>query len=135
MREYARRQTVLLLRKLASEIRRAANAADPDAIHDLRVAIRRLSRCLRAFSQFYPGRSWKKARSMLSELLHTAGAVRDHDIALELLAKARISRRSPVVSKLRAERAEAHDVLVGELRRWRDRRFAGQWLGLLGLKS
>lgn len=134
MREYARRQTVLLLRKLASEIRRAANGADPDAIHDLRVAIRRLSRCLRAFSQFYPGRSWKKARAMLSELLHTAGAVRDRDIALELLADARVSRRSPVVSELQTERVEAHDVLVRELRRWRDRRFAGQWLGLLGLK-
>lgn len=135
MREYARCETILLLRKLAAEIRGAAQTADPDSIHDLRVAIRRLSRCLRAFAPFYPGRSWKKARAMLSDLLHTAGTVRDRDIALELLAKARVARRTPVVARLEAERAEAHGVLVAELRRWRDRRFASQWLGLLGLKS
>src|ERR1051326_5383177 len=84
MRDFVQRQTTDLLAKLSAEIERAAGDRDPDAIHDLRVAIRRLSRCLRVFSQFYPGRSWKKARAQLSELMHAAGAVRDRDIALEL---------------------------------------------------
>lgn len=127
MREYARRQTAKLLRELAAEIDRSAHLADADAIHDLRVAVRRLSRCLRSFAQFYPGRVWKKARAQLSELLHTAGAVRDRDIAIELLAKAGISGRAAIVATLEAERARASRELALELRRWKDRGFTEKW--------
>ena len=124
---YVRQQTAARLSKLAQEIDRAADDATPDAIHDLRVSIRRLSRCLRAFAQFYPGRSWKKARAELSDLLHSAGEVRDRDIALEMLAKAGIARRSVIVAKLEAQRVKAHIELVDEIRRWRDRKITGKW--------
>ena len=127
MREFVERQTAALLLKLALEIDRAADDAAPDAIHDLRVSIRRLSRCLRAFAQFYPGRSWKKVRAELSDLLHSAGEVRDRDIALEMLSKAGIARRSVIVRKLETERTAAHGELVEEVRRWRDRDFASKW--------
>ena len=133
MREYARRQTAILLGRLALEINRSARGGSADAIHDLRVAIRRLSRCLRSFSQFYPGRWWKKARAQLSELLHTAGAVRDRDIALELLAQAGISGRAAIVTKLEAERTKASRELALEIRRWRERGFTRKWRGQLGL--
>jgi CHAD domain-containing protein len=133
MREYARRQTAILLRGLALEINRSARGAGADEIHDLRVAIRRLSRCLRSFSQFYPGRWWKRARAQLSELLHMAGAVRDRDIALELLAQAGISGRAAIVAKLKAERIKASHELALEIRRWHDRGFTGKWRGQLGL--
>ena len=88
MREYAHEQTAILLRRLAMQINRAARSGDPDAVHDLRVAIRRLSRCLRVFAQFYPGQGWKKMRRRLKDLLDACGAVRDRDIALDLLSKA-----------------------------------------------
>ncbi|HKE21473.1 MAG TPA: CHAD domain-containing protein [Bryobacteraceae bacterium] len=127
MRDYVQQQTAALLTKLAAEVDRAAGDATPDAIHDLRVSIRRLSRCLRAFAQFYPGRSWKKARAELSDLLHTAGEVRDRDIALEMLAKAGMVRRSVIIAKLEAQRAKAHGELVNEIRRWRDRKITGKW--------
>jgi len=127
MRDYARKQTAALLTKLAEEIQRAAEDGVPDAIHDLRVSIRRLSRCLRAFAPFYPGRSWKKARAELSDLLHTAGEVRDRDIALEMLARAGVARRSVIVARLEAQRTRAHLELVEEIRRWRDRRITGKW--------
>jgi len=127
MRQYARRQTAALLSKLGREIARAAGDASPDAIHDVRVAIRRLSRCLRVFAQFYPRQSWKKARAELSELLHAAGAVRDRDIALELLAKAAIPRRSPIYAKLHAERAKAREEFVAEVRGWDERKAVELW--------
>jgi CHAD domain-containing protein len=128
MSEFVRRQTAALLKKLAGEIENAASDADADAIHDLRVAIRRLSRCLRTFAQFYPGRSWKKARRDLSELLHAAGAVRDRDIAMELLAGAGVGPRSAVISRLKKERVKAQQKLVSDLQQWRDGKRAERWL-------
>ena len=127
MRGYVKEQTTALLAKLAVEVEHAADDAAPDAIHDLRVSIRRLSRCLRAFAQFYPGRSWKKVRAELADLLHAAGEVRDRDIALEMLAKAGVARRSVIVARLEAARTEAHAELVEEIRDWRDRRIVIQW--------
>ena len=62
MRDYALAQTAILLRRLAFQANRAARTGDADAVHDLRVAIRRLSRCLRTFAQFYPDNSWKRMR-------------------------------------------------------------------------
>ena len=135
MREYARRRTDILLRHLSVQVRRATRSGDAAAIHDLRVAIRRLSRCLRAFAQFYPGRSWKRARAGLSDLLHAAGAVRDRDIALEMLARAGIARRSAIVTRLRAERAEAHAEFVSEIRGWRDRHAAQKWRSRLEVEG
>jgi len=133
MREYARRQTAALLQGLAAEIGRAAREQSADAIHDLRVAIRRLSRCLRSFAQFYPSRSWKKARAQLSELLHAAGAVRDRDIALELLAEAGISGRAAIAARLEAERLKARRELALEIQRWHDRDFTAKWRSQLEL--
>ena len=127
MRGYVKEQTTALLAKLAVQIEHSAEDAAPDAIHDLRVSIRRLSRCLRAFAEFYPGRSWKKVRAELSDLLHAAGEVRDRDIALEMLAKAGVTRRSAIVTRLEAVRAEAHAELVEEIRDWRDRKVAIRW--------
>jgi CHAD domain-containing protein len=127
MREYVHRETATLLRRFALQVDRAAQVGDADSIHDLRVAVRRLSRCLRVFSQFYPRRSWKKARRELAELLDKAGAVRDRDIALELLAASGIPPGAPVVTRLQSERRNAGEELLLEIRRWRDRDFSRQW--------
>ena len=127
MRTYVRQRTAGVLDRLAAQIDRAVDDHSADAIHDVRVAIRRLSRCLRAFAQFYPGRSWKKARAELSELLHAAGAVRDRDIALELLAQAGVARRAPVIAKLKAERVKAQGKFAAALRSWRDGNRVERW--------
>ena len=127
MRQYALRQTAALLDRFASQLHRTAGADDPDSIHDLRVSIRRLSRCLRIFSQFYPAGSWKGIRRRLSALMDAAGAVRDRDIALELLAGAGISTRAAIVRQIRAERREAGSELRAELRRWKKRDYPSKW--------
>ena len=66
MREYVRLQTAMLLRRLAFQVsRNARSGRDADAIHDLRVAIRRLNRCLRVFAEFYPGSSGRRSAGSL----------------------------------------------------------------------
>ena len=127
MREYVRVQTRILLRRLASQVNRTARSGDADAIHDLRVAIRRLSRCLRVFAQFYPGRSWKQMRRRLADLMDACGSVRDRDIAIELLEKAGVPAASALVRQLDAERRAADEELRRELRRWKKDGFSRRW--------
>lgn len=127
MREYARRRTNILLSHLAVEVKRAAQSGDAGAIHDLRVAIRRLSRCLRVFAQFYPDGSWKKVRVELSDLLHLAGVVRDRDIALELLSEAGVAKPAAVVARMEQERRQAGHELLAAVRSWRDGGVAAKW--------
>src|SRR5262245_20209839 len=107
MRDYARTQTAILLRRLAYQVNRASKSTDAESVHDLRVAIRRLNRCLRTFSQFYPGRSWKKVRRRLKELMTVAGEVRDRDIAVELLNHAGSAPDSHAIKALGQERHTA----------------------------
>jgi CHAD domain-containing protein len=135
MREYVQVETALLLRRFALQLNLAATAGDADSIHDLRVAIRRLSRCLRIFSQFYPGRSWKKIRNELAQLLDRAGAVRDRDIALELLAASGIPPGAAIVARLQAERRAEGQELLLEIRRWSRRGSLPKWRTRLELGS
>ena len=115
MREYVRFQTGILLRRVGLADDTAAHTADADAIHDLRVAIRRLSRCLRVFAQFYPGGSWKQLRRRLADLMDVCGGVRDRDIAIGLLRQAGVAANSPLVRRLGAERRAAGRELQLEL--------------------
>ena len=130
MREFALLQTAVLLRRLAFEVNRAAKNGNDMAIHDLRVAIRRFSRCLRVFAQFYPGKSWKKIRRQLADLMEAAGAVRDLDIALQLLAEA----GAPSLDTRLDERRRANAHLQQELRRFRTRNLFRKWRSQLELR-
>jgi len=135
MRDYARLQTAILLRRLAYQLNRAAHNGDADSIHDLRVAIRRLSRCLRVFASFFPRDSWKKIRGQLAELMQVAGRVRDRDIALQLLAEAGIPARAAIATRLATERGKASHELLLEIRRWKGRSFSRKWRGRLELSA
>jgi CHAD domain-containing protein len=133
MREYVEKQTAILLRRLAFQINRAARAGDADAVHDLRVAIRRLRRCLQTFAQFYPGHSWKKMRRRLSDLMDACGRVRDLDVAIELLGKAGLPPGSAVIRRLELERGKSERELLEELRRWKGSAVSRKWKAQLGL--
>jgi CHAD domain-containing protein len=132
MRDYALEQTAILLRRFAFQVNRS-KSPDPDTIHDLRVSIRRLSRCLRVFSQFYPDSSWKRIRKELKSLMEVAGAARDCDIALELLKEAGVSQRAGIIVSLSAERAHAARELAHEVERLSKRNFSRKWRARLGL--
>ena len=127
MRVFARQQTRTLLRRLTNQVNRASQPGDPEAIHDLRVAIRRFSRSLRVFSQFLPGGKSRRVRRQLRDVMDLAAAVRDRDIALELLLDARIPARSPLAASLRRERQAAEQKLIAAARRLGQRDFSRKW--------
>jgi CHAD domain-containing protein len=133
MREYVHEQTLILLRRFGLQLTRAARSGDADAIHDLRVSIRRLSRCLRVFAEFYPGRGWKKFRRRLKELMDASGRVRDRDVALSVLAKAEFPADSIVVRRLHRDRAAALVELMAVTRRWKHHGAPAKWRGQLGI--
>jgi CHAD domain-containing protein len=121
MREYARLETASLVQKLANLAAEAAQSPTDEAVHDLRVVIRRLKRCLRVFSQFYPGSSWKKLRNELGELMTAAAAVRDLDIAIGLLLQAGLVARSDAIVRLKAMRATRGRSLARKAKPWKKR--------------
>ena len=133
MKEFAHAQVSTLLRRLAAQVKRTAEAADADSVHDLRVAIRRLSRALRSFAQFFPGKHWKRIRKELSNLMDAAAAVRDNDVAPELIEKAGGAHRARVALTLQARRREAEAELREELQNWHGRGFAREWREALEL--
>jgi CHAD domain-containing protein len=133
MHEYVRAQTAILLRRLAFQVSRTAKSSDPESTHDLRVAIRRFSRCLRLFTQFYPGKSAKKARRRLEGMMKAAGAVRDLDIALELVGEAGLAKGMVLVQRLAEERRKAKRQLLSEVRDWKAQGYSRKWRSSLSL--
>jgi CHAD domain-containing protein len=133
LRKFAHSQVDALLRKLAAQVKRAGDESGADAIHDLRVAVRRLSRGLRSLAQFFAGKACKRIRKELSELMDAAGAVRDNDIALELVRKAGIAEGSRIVPALETRRREAEQDLRDRLQAWREKKVARHWREELGI--
>jgi CHAD domain-containing protein len=135
MRNYVNEQLGGRLARLAFEVRRAGRSRRPEDVHDLRVSIRRFLECLSAFEDYYPSRVAKKCRRRLREVMELAAAVRDRDIALELVTQAGVGRRSPLVKWLTQSRGEAMTELAGELRRLNRREFSRRWRDTLELAT
>ena len=131
--DHATGQASTLLRRLAFQANRTARLSDAGAVHDLRVSVRRLGQCLRVFGQFFPRESGKKFQKRLSAVMDLASAVRDRDIAMELLAAARIPSDSALKQVLSQERAGAERSLVATLERWSRRGFQKKWRSRLEL--
>jgi CHAD domain-containing protein len=112
---FAHSQASKLGKKVAKQIRRAVKRQDEDTIHDLRVAIRRFSSCLRVFRQFFPRQKTSKTLKGLSRLLHRAADVRNRDIAIELIGMSQAN----LVAALQREREQASRKLARALERWR----------------
>jgi CHAD domain-containing protein len=133
MQEHVCTQTATLLRRLAYQVTLASKSCDEEAVHDLRVSIRRLSRCLQVFSQFYPGNSAKKIRRRLKTLMEAAGQVRDLDIALQLVAEGGVDRKAALSYRMAETRRAARRDLAHEVRLWKGRGFSKKWRTTLGL--
>ena len=80
-----------LVRVLGHELNKAAKHPDADAMHDIRVAIRRLRQCLDVFAPLWGSRTSKSISKRVRGLLKAAGEVRNLDIAIDLLKKARLA--------------------------------------------
>ena len=122
MRKFVRTQTRARWKKLRAELRRASGSPrDPEAIHDLRVAIRRFVQCLRHFQQFFDAPEVKRIRKPLRKLMKRCGEVRNRDIAMGLLCQAGLTE-APVMRALERQRMDAEKELVRTLRAWRKRK-------------
>jgi CHAD domain-containing protein len=133
LREHVRSHTATLLRRLAFQVRQTSLRADEEAVHDLRVAIRRLRECLRTFKPLYPGTGRKKVRKELRKLMKLAEVVRSADIALGLLKKAGTGETAPVLLEIHKERDRCRLSLHEELKALSGRRYTRNWREALGL--
>jgi len=104
--EFAVQQATKLLDDLSKEMGKAAKHPDPDAIHDVRVAIRRLRQCLDVFSAAFPGPAAQKIDRRLAKVLNAAGELRNLDIAIELLKESRLPRTAGLSRRIRTDRTK-----------------------------
>jgi len=98
------------------QARRTLKSDDAEAVHDLRVAIRRFLQALQVFKTLLPGKERKKGRRSLKLLLTGAGAVRDCDVTLHFLGEK--ARHRSIRTQCEAERRSAGTVLAKSLRHW-----------------
>src|SRR6478736_3714337 len=89
MRKLVQSQTAKRLKKLDAEVRHVAHEpGNTDAIHDLRVSIRRLRQELRVFQAWFERDRVKRIRRRLRRLMERCAAVRNCDVAVEVLREA-----------------------------------------------
>ena len=128
----ARRLTVQRVEALGKQLERALTDRSADAVHDLRVAARRLVSTIDCFRNVQQGSHIRVLRKRVKAILRAGREVRDRDIALELAARAALDSRSSVVANLEMQRAEAADALLDRIDRKRYGRFAEKWKAKLG---
>jgi CHAD domain-containing protein len=125
---FAVAQATRLVERLAFQINGAAHSPHAEAIHDLRVAIRRFAQALSACKACFPTRSVRKMRRRLKPIMRLAGEVRDTDVALQLIAAA---GDSSLEAELRGRRKTAAKSLLASLRHWTARKSVSKWRSAL----
>jgi CHAD domain-containing protein len=128
---FAADQLAKLLERLAFQVNTTVHSRNADAVHDLRVAIRRFTQVLIVFKDCFPARESKRVRKQLKDLMTLAGDVRDCDIALKLLEKASPDNSAGLRERLGARRREAAKALVGALTRLARRGYSAKWRAAL----
>lgn len=134
MRPFATEQLKGLVERVAQEAGRTAKKPDADAVHDLRVACRRLTEALRALGSLFNEEDVRKLRKRIRRVLDLAGEVRNRDIVLELLKTAGVTG-GPLKRKQMARRREALRALQSALGEWREREWPERWGKRLGIEG
>ena len=107
-----------------------ARTTDADAVHKLRVSIRRFSQAVRVFQQYVPQKPSARIGNRLKKVMKAAGEVRDRDILIGMLDGSGVS-----TTELTAEREVTGKKLAeisrtiqdaGMPRRWRRRLLTGE---------
>ena len=128
---YAAKNISELIEKVTKAAADAEKEASEDCIHDLRVAIRRLSEMLRVFEDVCPDGTAAKVRKDLREAMRLAGTIRNHDIARDLATKA----KAEVNASFDEERAEAVRELIAALSKWKSGMIFKRWRTQLRAKK
>jgi CHAD domain-containing protein len=122
MPEAARKILAFHFRKLKNREAGTRSGTDPEELHNMRVAARRMRAAWRVFDgSFKPGRT-RKMRRRLGVLADRLGAARDLDVLIENLEayragldEAQRPGLEPLVSLWRKERGDARGQLLAEL--------------------
>jgi CHAD domain-containing protein len=119
-----------LLDDLATEMRRTAKSADVDAVHDLRVSVRRASESLRIFDGQIP--KARRLRKEIKAIRERAAAVRDRDVTRQLLRRYRLPASDPACIYLQGQRdlaaAQLQEFLQTQIRKSHPARWR-RWIG------
>jgi CHAD domain-containing protein len=122
--KYAVKESKLRLKRFSKNLRHAAkHPEDPEAIHDLRVSIRRVAQAFKTFSELLDPAPVKKLRRRLHKVMGLCAAVRNCDVALVLLAQVGVTAGASV-SRLKKTRSEAAEKLHRRLKKERGNRHA-----------
>lgn len=130
---FARRMTARRLSDLDGELNRAQFDRSADAVHDLRVAARRLQYTLDCFRNVLDSPDLGRLRKRAKAILGTGRCVRDRDIALELAMQAGLGPDSELVKALSSQREAAAETLRSHVEGPRYRAFGQRWADRLGL--
>ncbi len=120
-----------LLERLAYQVNHTVHTADADAVHDLRVAIRRFSQAIAIGADAFPSKEARKLRRRLKEMMELTNAARDCDVALKLLPKGALPAAAALEAGIRAHRKEHIRLLIPALRRWGTRGTSAKWRAAL----
>lgn len=87
------------MEEVLKEAQKVATGFDADAIHDLRVALRRCRSIAEGFQAFDPDPAWKKMRKAGKELFAGLGDLRDCQVMMEWITRLG-SAEDPITQKL-----------------------------------
>ncbi|HEY3268554.1 MAG TPA: CHAD domain-containing protein [Armatimonadota bacterium] len=129
MREQNRRMHQHLAGTLAGE--------DPEELHDMRVASRRLRAAMVVFESCFPKGAYLRWRRRVSSITGALGGVRDMDVQIAAIERRREglpeSQQADVdawLQGLKSRRDGARNAMIAALKRW-ERRRRGDALDLL----
>jgi triphosphatase len=132
---FSAEQSTGFLRSLMLEAGRAARSGGVEAVHDLRVAVRKFRQILKILKPWMPREESKLLRSQMKELMARAGAVRDRDIAVALLRKIHVPKNRRILTEIHQERESAAQALQARIRNFRHRDTAAAWRRALDVRK
>lgn len=126
MREFGISETHTLLESAAKGIRKAADNPDEEAVHKMRVGIRRFQQSVRLFGQFFRPKGLRQVKSDLKSVMTPAGELRNCDIAIRL-----VGPKSSASRVLATRRQEAQNALTTVLHELGSEDLVARWKGEL----
>src|SRR5687768_13113097 len=113
MESFAIRKFEELIDAVVFGLHDAMRLDDAEAVHRLRVSIRRFQQALRVFEQYVSGRGVRQIRAQLKKAMTSAGDLRNRDIAIELAQKSGMD--FPELQASRAESKKAFRATLSEI--------------------
>jgi CHAD domain-containing protein len=133
--EFARLETEARMAKFFAELERAAAHPDEDAVHDLRVSIRRFSQALRIYAPMLPGKAVKRIRARMKVVMDAAAIVRDLDVGMESLAALGVEPDDPLITRMKEDRRRSEWAMLGKVYLLRAEDLEGDWRERLGFNG